>query len=148
MRGFLSFFFVSCLAWSLAGATQPVPNKPVNKKPVTKKKAASSNTKGKVGTHAAPPGRTPTRPTTTKRGRKSALPSAPVERSQSAPTPERYREIQQALAAKGYLKVDPSGAWDADTQDAMRRFQADQKLDQTGKIDALSLISLGLGPKH
>jgi peptidoglycan hydrolase-like protein with peptidoglycan-binding domain len=71
-----------------------------------------------------------------------------VERSQASPTEDRYREIQQALASKGYLKAEPSGVWDADTQEAMRRFQADQKLDQTGKINALSLISLGLGPKH
>lgn len=30
----------------------------------------------------------------------------------------------------------------------MKRFQAEQTLDSTGKIDSLSLIALGLGPKH
>ena len=32
---------------------------------------------------------------------------------QSGPTPERYREIQQALVDKGYLKSEPNGVWDA-----------------------------------
>lgn len=67
---------------------------------------------------------------------------------QSSPSSDRYREIQSALAAKGYLKSEPTGTWDADSQDAMRRFQADQKLEQTGKVNSLSLISLGLGPSH
>lgn len=66
-----------------------------------------------------------------------------------APTPDRYKEIQQALAAKGYLQPDDaSGRWDQPTIDAMKKFQADQKLDSTGKINSLSLIALGLGPKH
>ena len=67
---------------------------------------------------------------------------------QQAPTQDRYREIQQALAAKGYLHGEPSGAWDADAADALKRFQADQNLMPDGKINSLSLIALGLGPKR
>jgi hypothetical protein len=66
-----------------------------------------------------------------------------------APTPDRYKEIQDALASKGYLQSDDAtGKWDQTSMDAMKRFQADQKLDTTGKINSLSLIALGLGPKH
>jgi len=66
-----------------------------------------------------------------------------------APAPERYKEIQQALAAKGYLKADEAnGVWDQNCGDALKRFQREQKLPETGKIDSLSLIALGLGPKH
>ncbi len=65
-----------------------------------------------------------------------------------APTPERYQEIQQALANKGYLKAPVSGVWGEDSVAALRRFQQDQHLDPTGKIDSLSLIALGLGPKY
>lgn len=68
--------------------------------------------------------------------------------SQQAPTPERYKEIQQALAAKGYLHGEASGTWDADSADALKRFQADQNLTPDGKINSLSLIALGLGPKR
>jgi peptidoglycan hydrolase-like protein with peptidoglycan-binding domain len=65
----------------------------------------------------------------------------------SGPTPERYREIQQALVDKGYLKSEPDGVWDTQSTDALRQFQTDQKLTPTGKITAASLIGLGLGPK-
>ena len=65
------------------------------------------------------------------------------------PDPERYQEIQKALADRGYFKGEVNGLWGDDSVDAMKRFQADQKLDETeGKIDARSLIGLGLGPRH
>jgi hypothetical protein len=85
-----------------------------------------------------------------KRGRyKQAAAAPPVatwRRGQMEPSPDRYREIQQALASKGYLKTEPTGSWDSESQDALRRFQADQKLDPSGGITAKSLIALGLGP--
>jgi peptidoglycan hydrolase-like protein with peptidoglycan-binding domain len=68
--------------------------------------------------------------------------------SQQAPTPDRYREIQQALEAKGYFHGEPNGAWGADSADALKRFQAEQNLMPDGKINSLSLIALGLGPKR
>jgi peptidoglycan hydrolase-like protein with peptidoglycan-binding domain len=63
------------------------------------------------------------------------------------PTPDRYKEIQQALVEKGYLKSEPDGVWDDGSVEAMKRFQTDQKLSPTGKISAASLIGLGLGAK-
>ncbi len=81
------------------------------------------------------------------RGRRLAH-AAPVPSYQLHPDPERYQTIQKALADRGYFKGDPNGTWGDDSTDAMRRFQADQKIDNDGKIDALSLISLKLGPKH
>lgn len=68
--------------------------------------------------------------------------------SQQAPTPDRYKEIQQALASKGYLKAEPNGQWDADSAEALKNFQADQNLTPDGKLNSLSLIALGLGPKR
>ena len=68
---------------------------------------------------------------------------------QLAPTPERYKEIQDALVAKGYLKAeDASGGWNQSSVDALKRFQAEQNIESTGKINSLSLIALGLGPKR
>jgi peptidoglycan hydrolase-like protein with peptidoglycan-binding domain len=66
---------------------------------------------------------------------------------QANPSSDRYREIQEALAAKGYLKTPPTGVWDQDSVEAMKRFQEDQKITSTGKLNSLSLIALGLGPK-
>jgi hypothetical protein len=141
MRCLPRVVFAICVPLALAGVTK-APAAPHARKPAVKGKP-----KPRAVTHTSARGNVPGRQVKGNRGR-PPLHKTPVERSQAAPTPERYREIQQALVAKGYLKSEPTGAWDADTQDAMRRFQADQKLDETGKINALSLISLGLGPQH
>jgi hypothetical protein len=68
---------------------------------------------------------------------------------QLSPTKERYKQIQDALASKGYLaRSEATGQWTAASMDALKRFQANQNLEATGKINSLSLIALGLGPKH
>jgi peptidoglycan hydrolase-like protein with peptidoglycan-binding domain len=64
------------------------------------------------------------------------------------PDPERLLEIQKAMADKGYFKGEVNGVWNADSIAALKQFQTDQKLTPDGKITALSLIGLGLGPKH
>ena len=71
-----------------------------------------------------------------------------VRTYQQAPTPDRYKEIQQALIDKGYLHGDATGQWGPDDMDALKRFQTDQNLTADGKIGSLSLIALGLGPKR
>jgi len=68
---------------------------------------------------------------------------------QLQPTAQRYHEIQDALVAKGYLRPEQAtGNWDQASVDALKRFQAEQKLDASGKITSMTLIALGLGPKH
>jgi len=67
---------------------------------------------------------------------------------QLAPTKDRYQQIQQALASKGYYSGEPNGAWGPDSVEALKRFQADQNLTPDGKLGSLSLIALGLGPKR
>jgi peptidoglycan hydrolase-like protein with peptidoglycan-binding domain len=69
--------------------------------------------------------------------------------TQRTPTAERYKEIQEALASKGYLQSGgPNGVWDNSSVEALKKFQEDQNLEPSGKLDSLSLIALGLGPKH
>ena len=66
-----------------------------------------------------------------------------------APAPERYKEIQDALVTKGYLRPeDANGSWSPASTEALKKFQGEQNLDSSGKINSLSLIALGLGPKH
>ena len=68
---------------------------------------------------------------------------------QLAPSPERYKEIQDALVAKGYLQPENAGTgWNQASMDALKRFQSEQNIEASGKINSLSLIALGLGPKH
>ena len=139
--------------WSAAPAKKqaaPVKKGPVAKAPVPQKKsvavakstakkaparAVASNTKKRVASRSY-----------AKTGRRVV--AAPVYRGQATPAPERYQEIQQVLVDKGYLQSVPSGTWDAQTTDAMRRFQADKHLPVTGTLNSMSLIQLGLGPKR
>ncbi len=67
------------------------------------------------------------------------------ERGPKAPTPDRIREIQSALASEGAYSGTPNGKWDPRSVEAMKRFQAAHGLSPTGKLDALSLQKLGLG---
>lgn len=67
---------------------------------------------------------------------------------QTAPSPERYREIQQALINQGFLTGPATGVWNQESIDALNRFKKEQNLRTDGKLDSLSLIALGLGPKR
>src|SRR4030088_294496 len=73
----------------------------------------------------------PKRPTTTWRNR------------QLAPSADRYREIQTALATRGYLRSeDATGVWNQESSDALKKFQTEQNIESSGKINSLSLIAL------
>lgn len=73
-------------------------------------------------------------------------PRGPI--AQQQPTVDRYREIQQALADKGYFSGTPDGNWGPESTEALKRFQREQNLEADGKIGALSLMALGLGPRR
>jgi hypothetical protein len=88
-----------------------------------------------------------------KKGHHSALArrrqaAKPKSLAQTAPSPERYQEIQQALMSKGYGPQAPNGVWNAGWASELKRYQQDQKLEATGKLNSMSLITLGLGPKR
>jgi hypothetical protein len=68
--------------------------------------------------------------------------------TQREPAPERYKEIQQSLADKGYFAGPVNGTWNSDSVEALKRFQRDQNIGDDGKLGPLSLIALGLGPKR
>jgi peptidoglycan hydrolase-like protein with peptidoglycan-binding domain len=60
--------------------------------------------------------------------------------------PQRATEIQNALIRKNYLTGSPSGQWDAQTESAMQKYQADHGWQTKLTPDSRALISLGLGP--
>ena len=66
-------------------------------------------------------------------------------KGQAAPTTDRISEIQEALAKRGTFDGMPTGKWDDSTTEAMRKFQAANHLNPTGKLDAPTLQKLGLG---
>jgi len=83
-----------------------------------------------------------------KSSKKKSVATAARRPAQQQPTPERYKEIQQALADKGYFSGLVDGNWGPESVAALKRFQRDQNLADDGKIGSLSLIALGLGPQR
>jgi murein L,D-transpeptidase YcbB/YkuD len=152
----LSAAIAALVAAAPEGSTvaQKAAKKPPAAKPATKtvakakapakavqKSGAPKAASAKAGSKRSTP-RTPSAP-------KTASQAATIRRtSQVHPTPERYKEIQQALADKHYFSGSVDGNWGQDSVDALKRFQHDQNLTEDGKIGSLSLIALGLGPKH
>jgi Ni/Co efflux regulator RcnB len=143
----------------LPAATAP-PKKPAPHKTVQHQTAAHQTAAHKTAPHktaprktaaASAPGNKKTAPAR-RTSHKPQVQKIPAHTAwhpgQTAPTPERYKEIQEALAQKGYLHGEASGVWNQDSADALRRFQKDQSLQDSGKLDSLSIIALGLGPKH
>jgi len=126
-----------------------------------KKTAAKAPTKTHPGSHSAgshstaaskSTGHISTRKAAAKKGKKGVAHPAPVRAAaprQATPSPDRYKEIQEALVSKGYLPQDQAnGQWGDGSSAALKRFQTDQNIEATGRINSLSLIALGLGPKH
>src|SRR5579875_3480901 len=61
---------------------------------------------------------------------------------------DRAREIQEALIREHYLTGPASGQWDASTEAALQKYQADNGWQTKLTPDSRALIKLGLGPKN
>ena len=147
MRYFLGLIAaMGMVAVAATGADAPPAKKKIA---ATAKQPAVRRPSTAVHSSAAPV-RRPTAATSTNRKKTAPVKTAVTWRNrQLAPSQDRYREIQQALASKGYLQAEQAtGAWDQNSTDALKRFQMEQNLEPSGKINSLSLIALGLGPKH
>jgi hypothetical protein len=59
---------------------------------------------------------------------------------------ERARSIQEALIREHYLSGEATGTWNQASEEAMRRYQADQGWQSKTVPDSRALIKLGLGP--
>jgi hypothetical protein len=74
-------------------------------------------------------------------GKKSAK-----ARGQQKIDSDRAQEIQEALIREHYLNGEATGTWNQSSEEAMRRFQADQGWQTKQVPDSRALIKLGLGP--
>jgi hypothetical protein len=129
---------MAALAWGFQPPASVAKKKAPVKKAVVKSAARKPGAPSKTGgaVHTASAKKVPVKRTTWRN-------------RQATPSFDRYREIQNALVAKGYLPADAAnGAWDQASADALKKFQSEQNLDSNGKINSLSLIALGLGPRH
>lgn len=67
---------------------------------------------------------------------------------QQAIDPGRVMQIQQALVRAHYLAIEPDGKWDATTESAMQKYQADNGWQTKLMPDARAIVKLGLGPDY
>jgi len=145
---------LSAASWASVSKKKPAPRHPApasthpagtsSKKKTPAKPAATAHVSGQPASNSKTRN---SRASSARRGPYRAT-AAKWHPAQTAPTPDRYKEIQEALAKKGYLQGEPTGVWNQDSTDALRRFQQDQNLQASGKLDSLSIIALGLGPKY
>jgi peptidoglycan hydrolase-like protein with peptidoglycan-binding domain len=83
-----------------------------------------------------------------KRHSKRVVKTSWKSKGQHGITSDRTREIQQALIQQHYLDGEASGFWDTRTQEACRKYQADNGWQSKVLPDSRALIKLGLGPDH
>jgi putative peptidoglycan binding protein len=113
-------------ACALAAARQSSSSDSATKKPASPSVKTVSSTKSK--TH------------TGKRSRKKRV------RGQQKIDSERAQAIQEALIREHYLKGEATGTWNQASEEAMRRYQADNGWQSKTVPDSRALIKLGLGP--
>lgn len=152
-------------AGATPSATKQAPTSGPSNKQTTTKQAATQGTSKQSSSKTVASKGTPAKGSTAQAGSKSGSgkaggsktanskskagqKQAPRRLTQQAPTADRYKEIQQALADKGFFSGPVDGTWGPSSTDALKRFQSSQSLESDGKLGALSLIALGLGPKH
>jgi peptidoglycan hydrolase-like protein with peptidoglycan-binding domain len=82
------------------------------------------------------------------KGRRHARKGSWKRHGQQGIQPQRAREIQEALIREHYLTGEATGVWDARSQAAMTRYQADNGWQSKVTPDSRALIKLGLGPNY
>jgi hypothetical protein len=87
-------------------------------------------------------------PTGHSRASHKAAPKPHRPHGQQAIEPTRVAEIQEALIREHYLTSEANGRWDAETEAAMQKYQADQGWQTKLMPDSRALKKLGLGPDY
>jgi hypothetical protein len=134
---------------STASSPKTPPKPPTTQSKATSASSSSSTTTPKKRATSKSASHKSTGQTTAshrKKGSKNQRSSR--KRGQQAIDHERALAIQQALIREHYLQGAPSGTWDATTQGAMQRYQADQGWQSKTTPDSRALIKLGLGPSN
>lgn len=133
----------SGLLLAASGAYAAQAKKPSSTKSV-KSSAAKSTSARKPAAKRATTSHSTRRRTTRRR---TTVRARSYRYGQMKPTSERYREIQQALTARGY-QTPVDGVWGTESTEALKKFQSDQNLTADGKLTSLTIIGLGLGPQR
>lgn len=113
------------------------------KKPAQTVKASTT-----IARHSTHANATTKRASSRKSSKSSHGKKGTKKRGQQAIDSTRARQIQEALIREHYMQGEPTGTWDASTQAAMQKYQADQGWQSKTTPDSRALIKLGLGPSH
>jgi hypothetical protein len=133
---------IALVLCSVAFAQEPNPSK-------TKSTPSSTKKSSKTTVHkSAKSGASKTNATSSAASRKGNKSRKTSRRGQQKIDSERTFQIQQALIKQHYLSGEPTGKWDAATEDALRRLQTDNGWQNKTVPDSRALIKLGLGPNH
>ena len=119
---------VTC-ACAVAAARQNSASDPATTKPASTAKSGEK-----------PASATKPKKHTGKRTRKKRV------RGQQKIDSERAQAIQEALIREHYLSGEATGTWNQASEEAMRRYQADNGWQSKTVPDSRALIKLGLGP--
>lgn len=133
---------LTCALVSVASARQQSSDSSNDKKPAatTSSTTHHTTTKSSASSHAT---------SHTATGKKSSRRKKSTKvKGQQKIDPERARSIQEALIREHYLTGEPSGTWNPESEEAMRKYQADHGWQSKTVPDSRALISLGLGPNH
>jgi hypothetical protein len=163
MTGMLSAVSVlvtaSCLSpFALAQTSAPAAGSTTKKatsiKTASHKSSTTASTKAHSTTHA-PTSKRAKSGASASHGTKSKYVSSrksgkkkTTARGQQKIEPERAQAIQEALIREHYMSGEPTGTWNQESEEAMRRYQADHGWQSKQVPDSRALINLGLGPSH
>jgi len=145
----------ACVPASAAGQDSPHQNSTSHdstsnaaKKPAsaTTSTAPHHKTTTTTTTTTAPAKKPATRSHTASTGKRSSRKKPVRVRGQQKIDSERAQAIQEALIREHYLTGEPTGTWNQNSEEAMRRYQADHGWQSKEVPDSRALIKLGLGP--
>jgi peptidoglycan hydrolase-like protein with peptidoglycan-binding domain len=77
-------------------------------------------------------------------GQQSRSQSAASAKQAQAVSPGLLRNVQRTLSERGYNAGPADGIYGGSTQQALRNFQRDQKLNSSGQLDSQTLAALGV----
>src|SRR5258708_3342679 len=141
-RGAVCAILLACASFAVAGAREKDAAVNASAKPAAKTKAPASSTKRKTSSS----GKSSSTRTAASGKRSSSRKKSAKARGQQKIDSERAQAIQEALIREHYLSGEASGTWNQASEEAMRRYQADQGWQTKQVPDSRALIRLGLGP--
>jgi len=129
-------FLVCVLSVAASASDDAAANKSAHPASSAKSKSAKHHASTAPGTATSK-----THTASSKRHKKSSR-----VRGQQKIDGERAQAIQEALIREHYLNGEATGTWTPASEEAMRRFQADNGWQSKTVPDSRALIKLGLGP--